>query len=546
MAPPALEDVSGVADVPSSVWNREAVAHLGRWVCRESRTARISIGFVGPSNSGKTTLFNALLARAVIPSASDGLSTGLLVVSDGGSVRLTVSDVRGAWTRGVLSCPDESIARVRIQALLFAIKHARARGAGANGPRIDLELDLAIPRAMLCVPEYAGFEIVDAPGMRLGGDRSDDVAIDEALRRSRPVVVLDATRLWASEDIEATLTRVKAAHPGDSIQPLVVLNKIDRLGSEDPSALEIERRFEEDGRRFFAEPIEVVSTSALLLAGATEMARLASDPAWDVVLKGATRDGLRLARARALLADGTCALRRSACGDPAAMSLLRAVEDSVDQGCWSQGTSQAAAFARQAFAAANGTKLISALQRVVFDSGPRQQPAAEPSVTLVARECRARLVGEMFRAMIEADGEAREEEIILAGALAADYDRGHGVRPGIAGEIGRAPPSGVDPREAILAFVDTGPSIADREWCLGALLGLAVVDKHLNQSELALLELAERLFGLDEGTDAPALSNAFAELRCAPAGPRESNTTRADQHSGSPRARRVARTRDPR
>ena len=410
------------------------------------------------------------------------------------TLRVSVTNAHAGWSQGAAPCRDIATIRARLQGLLFATKEIRDRGLVGTAPTVEVDADLSMSRALLGLAPDVALELIDVPGLRVVADEVNEPVIQAALGRCRAVLVVDATRMSAFEELLAVVRTVDQQVASLGGRLCVILNKVDRLGSEDADHDAVVERLRCRVAATIHGGFDVVATSGLLLAGATELAALSAvSPMNALFNEEGGLEALR-SRARALLLDGGMAIRRSLRGDREARREFDAIEGEFEavEGSGSSGMRHlASALARCAFRAARGAELFTSLRGVVAAESPRsvsQLPLAEGNRLLA--------VAHLFQAMIEADGRIEPEELALGSALLQDFARVRGLAAFEGEHVGLSSHVvGADPVEAVAAMLHAGVTREEREWCIGALLGLAAVDKQLPDSEAALMDWVRQELG---------------------------------------------------
>lgn len=447
---------------------------------------RIALGFLGTTSAGKSTFVNALLGVALLPSDADELSSGLVTFRHGESLCVATAAAPVGFAANTSWCTSPGEVRARLQALLFAVRDVREHGGPDTNPVVTVDADLSAARAFLDIPSDTSLELIDVPGLRIARDDANGTAIVAALGRCSPVLVVDVTTLSAYEELTAIASCIRQEVGSRIDRICVIVNKIDRLGAEDPNVEAQLGRVRDRLADAIPFGFDLVACSALLLAGATEIATLAATSPANLL--GPRPDALRALanRAGALLRDGGGVIRRSLPSRDARRD-FDAIECDIEEGRLSEAALRESAMwlAHHAFLAARGEPLLRALQGVVArHEGVRGN---RPPVFDVA----FRAIVRAFQAMIEADGVVAPEEFLLARSLLDDFARSRGVslerdpHDGLTQTV-----QGVDQAAVLEALLRADLSMGERQALVGALLSLAVVDKRIAPGERQLLDLA--------------------------------------------------------
>jgi small GTP-binding protein len=376
--------------------------------------ARCNVAVLGEFKRGKSTLVNALIEHAVLPTDVLPLTSAITVVRHGPRPRLVVGYADGAEQERPFS---------ELRALV-----ADSGDAVAGNDVVSVAVE--VPDALLA----RGMQIVDTPG--IGSIHAHNTTTTE---RFLGRVDIALCVLAADQPLNAPERELIATVTGEGARPLFAVNKIDQIdGGDLPRTLE----FVANGLRGVAADAEMHPVSARTGEGVSALRErliaIANSELGDVIARSARARGARIARNASQAARlETAALRlpldeleerareleqrltelehaREDARDLLARGVERALRERVDEPLTRRARDERAALEDQLDRVATGHESTRELARQLdawIDQHTREEFAA-----LAPRY--AHEIGEELR-MLESRYSARATEILDAVRMAA-------------------------------------------------------------------------------------------------------------------------------
>lgn len=205
------------------------------------------ISSIGTTSSGKSTLVNALLGRRLAPIESDEMSAGILTFVHSEISRFVVEPTPGAvWETGEWTGLSDEEMYLRLRAteqehgrngIMVAYHREKKKRQQLEAPRVRIETPLlpVCSPELLNLPDNIRLEIVDLPGLNGIRDRRNLKIVQEYVRNSFSLVVLDYTRSDDSnrDALIRELRDVVEIMQGRTDAMLFALNKVNLRSRED-------------------------------------------------------------------------------------------------------------------------------------------------------------------------------------------------------------------------------------------------------------------------------------------------------------------------
>ena len=214
-------DIKGVADVLEATESSERLVRISS----DLQHFIVKVGFIGLTNSGKSTTLNALLGQTFLPTAEQrGMVCPVHIQHD--------SNQNHPGTLFGLSKTDNSLAKLESGSQLIRSKikelNKKAHEVGETG---YAELVLRAPILCLAGKEMTKYEIYDTPGV---SERKESVATTQAnhaLKGTAAVVLVISPDSADFESLTDFTDQIKQAHPSmmeEQSRIVVLINKHDK------------------------------------------------------------------------------------------------------------------------------------------------------------------------------------------------------------------------------------------------------------------------------------------------------------------------------
>jgi GTPase SAR1 family protein len=207
----------------------------------------LTIATVGTTNSGKSTIVNALIGRDVAPIERGEMSAGILTFSQSNKSELIIEesqDKNKLWSGGSYTGLGDLEMKEKIKKIFIKYHHEKDKHNNCTAPKIEVKGDLLWNKypQIIDLPENIKVKFIDLPGLLAAGDGVNLGVIREVLHGLRPVCILainyeDTTR---PEDLKILLNEINTtvtALKGSCESILFLLNKVDSLildGNNEP------------------------------------------------------------------------------------------------------------------------------------------------------------------------------------------------------------------------------------------------------------------------------------------------------------------------
>jgi hypothetical protein len=169
------------------------------------KNPRLSIAMIGTTSSGKSTLLNGLIAHQISPIESQEKSAGVLKVEQSETRKLVIKG-----TDGEVKEKHENLNNQEIYDKISTIMDDYNSRKVTKLPNLTVFLPIlpACDSSLLGLPPSMGVEFIDLPGINTGLDRNNLKTIQENIKKSFSIVVINYNYV-NKIDIKALLKEIE-------------------------------------------------------------------------------------------------------------------------------------------------------------------------------------------------------------------------------------------------------------------------------------------------------------------------------------------------